>query len=64
LLHGLGAFIDINSVLSQLSRDTCHVGRVPSKDIFVVPEKVGECEFLFFREMGTDGRRLGGITGA
>jgi hypothetical protein len=64
LLHRLGAFIDINSVLSQLSRDTWHVGWLPSEDIFVVPEKVSEHEFLFFREVGTDGRRLGGITGS
>jgi hypothetical protein len=62
LLHRLGAFIDINSVLSQLSLNTWHVGQIPSEDIFVVPEKVGEHEFLFFREVGTDGRCLGGIT--
>jgi hypothetical protein len=64
LLHRLGAFIDINSVLSQLSRDTWHVGWLPSKDIFVVSEKVGEREFLFFREVGTDGHCLREITGA
>ena len=64
LLYRLGAFININSVLSQLSWDTWRVGRLPSEDIFVVMEKVGEREVLFFREVGTDGRRLGGITGA
>jgi hypothetical protein len=64
LLHRLGAFIDINFVLNQLSWDTRHVGRLPGEGIFVVPEKVGEREFLFFREVGTDGRCLGGITGA
>ena len=36
----------------------------PSEDIFVVPKKVGEREFLFCREVGADGCRLGGITGA
>ena len=64
MLHRLGAFIDIDSVLSQLSWDTWHGGRLPSEDIFVVPKKVGEREFLFCREVGADGCRLGGITGA
>jgi hypothetical protein len=62
LLHRLGAFVNINFVLSQLSWDTWHVGRLPSEDIFVVPKKVGEREFLFCREVGTDGRHFGGIT--
>jgi hypothetical protein len=52
----------INSVLSKLSWDTWHVGRFPSEDIFVVSKEVGECEFLFYREVGTDGRCFGGIT--
>jgi hypothetical protein len=47
LLHRLRAFIDINSVLNQLSRDTWHVGQLLSEDIFVVSKKVGEREFLF-----------------
>ena len=64
MLHRLGAFIDIDSVLSQLSWDTWHVDRLPSEDIFVVPKKVGESEFLFCREVGADGCRFGGITGA
>ena len=34
-------------MLSQLSWDTWHVGRLPSEDIFVVPKKAGEHEFLF-----------------
>jgi hypothetical protein len=42
----LSAFININSVLSQLSRDTWLVGWLPREDIFVVLKKVGECEFL------------------
>jgi hypothetical protein len=48
---------------SQLSWDTWHVGRLPSEDIFIVLKKVGEHEFLFCREVGTDGRCFGGITG-
>ena len=64
MFHWLGAFININYVLSQLPWDTWHVGRLPSEDIFVVPKKVGELEFLFCREVGTDGCRLGGVTGA
>ena len=51
-------------MLSQLSWDTWHVGRLPSEDIFVVPKKVGEREFLFYREVSTDGCRFGGITGS
>ena len=55
------SFININSVLSQLSWDTWHVGQLPSEDIFVVPKKVGERAFLFCREVSTDSGRLGGI---
>ena len=51
-------------MLSQLSWDTWHVGRLPSEDIFVVPKKVGEREFLFYREVDADGCLLGGIPGA
>jgi hypothetical protein len=47
LLDWFGAFIDINFVLNQLSWDTWHVSQLLSKDIFVVPKKVGEREFLF-----------------
>ena len=49
-------------MLSQLSWDPWHVGRLPSEDIFVVPEKVGEREFLFFWKVGTNKCCLGGIT--
>jgi hypothetical protein len=62
LLNWFGAFIDIDSVLSQLSWDTWHVGWLPSEDIFVVPKKVGEREFLFGQEVGADGRCLLRIT--
>ena len=47
MLHRFGAFIDIDSMLSQLSWDTWHIVWLPSEDIFVVPKKVGEREFLF-----------------
>ena len=47
-------------MLSQLFHDTWHVGHLASKDIFVVLKKVGEREFLFFRNLGTHGCRLGG----
>jgi hypothetical protein len=50
-------------MLSQLFRDTWHVSRLPSEDIFVIPKKVGERKFLFCREVGTDSHILGGITG-
>jgi hypothetical protein len=49
-------------VLSQLSWDTWHVGRLRSEDIFVVPKEVGEREFLFSREVGTDGSCLLRVT--
>jgi hypothetical protein len=62
LLNWFGAFIDIDSVLSQLFWDTWRVDRLPSEDIFVVPKKVGEREFLFGREVGADGRCLLRIT--
>jgi len=49
-------------MLCQLSRDSWHVDWLPSEDIFVFSEKVGERQFLFLGEVGTDGGRLGGIT--
>jgi hypothetical protein len=61
LLNRFGTFIQINSVLRQLSQDTWHVARLPSEDIVVVLKKVGECEFLFLRKVCTDGRHLGEI---
>ena len=48
-------------------RSRCFTGEnrwLPSEDIFVVPKKVGEREFLFCREVGVDGCCLGGITSA
>jgi hypothetical protein len=49
-------------MLSQLSRDTWHVGWLPSEDIIFFPKKIGELEFLFLKKVSTDGHRLGGIT--
>jgi hypothetical protein len=40
-----------------------HVSWLPSEDIFIVPEKVGEREFLFFWEVGTKECHLGRIIG-
>jgi hypothetical protein len=62
LLDWFGAFIDIDSVLSQLSWDTWRVDRLPSEDIFVVSKKVGEREFLFSGEVTTYGRCLLRVT--
>jgi hypothetical protein len=62
LFDWFGVSIDINSVLNQLSWDTWHVSWLPSEDIFVVQKKVGEREFLFSREVSTDGLYLLGIT--
>ena len=58
---GLESLLISILMLSQLSWDTWHVGRLPSEDIFVVPKKVGERAFLFCREVSTDSGRLGGI---
>ena len=49
-------------MLSQLSRNTRHISRLPCKDILVFPEKFGEHEFLLFGEVGADDNRLRGIT--
>jgi hypothetical protein len=49
-------------MLSQLSWDTWHVGRLSSEDIFVVLKKVGEREFLFSQEVSADDRYLLRIT--
>jgi hypothetical protein len=49
-------------VLSQLSWNTWHVGRLSRKDILVFFKKVSELKFLFLREVDTDDRRLGGVT--
>jgi hypothetical protein len=46
-------------VLSQLPRDSRHVGRAPCEDVGVVPEEAGEHEFLFGVEVGPDDDFLG-----
>jgi hypothetical protein len=46
-------------VLSQPPGDTGHVGLAPSEDIGVIPEEIGECEFLFGVEVGPDDDFLG-----
>jgi hypothetical protein len=46
-------------MLSQLLRDTGHVGRTPCEDVSIVPEETGEHEFLFGVEVGPDDDFLG-----
>jgi hypothetical protein len=46
-------------MLSQLPRDTRHVGRAPCEDVGVVPEETSEREILFGVEVGPDDDFLG-----
>jgi hypothetical protein len=46
-------------VLSQLPRDTGHVGWSLCEDDCVVPEETGECEFLFGIVVSPNGDFLG-----
>jgi hypothetical protein len=59
LLDRSSGLADFESVLSQLPRDSRHVGRTPCEDVGVVPEEAGEREFLFGVEVGPDGDFLG-----
>jgi hypothetical protein len=59
LLDRSSGLIDFKSVLSQLPRDSRHIGRTPCKDASVVPEEDGEREFLFGVEVGPDDDFLG-----
>jgi hypothetical protein len=54
LLDRSSGLVDFKSVLSQLPRDSRHVGWAPCKDVGVVPEEVGEREFLFGVEVSPD----------
>jgi hypothetical protein len=51
--------VNFKSVLSQLPGDARHVGWTPCEDVSVVPEEVGEREFLFGVEVGPDDHFLG-----
>jgi hypothetical protein len=46
-------------VLSQLPGDTGHIERPPCEDVGVVPEEIGDHEFLFGVEVGPDDDFLG-----
>jgi hypothetical protein len=47
MLDRSSGLVDFESVLSQLPRDSMHVGRTPCENVGVVPEEAGEREFLF-----------------
>jgi hypothetical protein len=61
LLDRSSGLVYFECVLSQLPRDTGHVGRAPREDISVVPKETGEREFLFGVEVGPDDDFLGCI---
>ena len=51
--------INVKSVLSEFSRDTQHVRRLPCKDVPVLTDELDECAFLFWIQVGTDDELLG-----
>jgi hypothetical protein len=59
LLDRSCSLVDFKRVLSQLPRDSSHVGRAPCEDVGIVPEEAGEREFLFGVEVGPDDDFLG-----
>jgi hypothetical protein len=59
LLDRSSSLVDLEFVLSQLPRDSRHVGWAPCKDVDVVPEEAGESEFLFGVEVSPDDDFLG-----
>jgi hypothetical protein len=59
LLDRSSSLVDFESLLSQLTRDSEHVGWAPCKDVGVVPEEAGEREFLFGVEVSPDDDFLG-----
>jgi hypothetical protein len=59
LLDRSRGLVDFKSVLSQLPRDTRHIGWTPCEDVSVVPEEAGERDFLFVVEVGPDDDFLG-----
>ena len=52
LLHRLGAWVDFQSMLSDLPRDAWHIRGFPRKDVLVIVEEVDERTFLFGGEHG------------
>jgi hypothetical protein len=61
LLDRSCGLIDFKCVLSQLPRDTRHIGWTPCENDSIVPEETGEHEFLFGVEVGPDDDFLGCI---
>jgi hypothetical protein len=61
LLDRSSSLVDFESVLSQLPRDSGHVGWNPCKDVGIVLEEGGEREFLFGVEVSPDDNFLGCI---
>jgi hypothetical protein len=59
LLDRSSGLVDFESMLSQLPRDSRHIGWTPCDDVSVVPKEAGEREFLFGVEVGPDDNFLG-----
>jgi hypothetical protein len=59
LLDRSYSLVDFKCVLSQLLRDSRHIGWTPCEEVSVVPEETGEREFLFRVEVGPDDDFLG-----
>jgi hypothetical protein len=59
LLDRSCGFVDFKCVLSQLPRDTRHIGWSPCENVSVIPEETSEREFLFGVEVGPDDNFLG-----
>ena len=58
LFHWLGAWIDLQGMLSDLTRNAWHIRGFPRKDVFVVAEEVNERDFLFRGKCGTNAYRF------
>jgi hypothetical protein len=59
LLDRSRGLANFESVLSQLPRNSRHIGWTPCEDVSVVPEEAGEREFLFGVEVSPDDDFLG-----
>jgi hypothetical protein len=58
LLDRLGAWPDLQGMLSDFPRNAWHIQRFPCKDVFVCMEEVDERAFLFGGERGADAHHL------
>jgi hypothetical protein len=54
--------IDLQFVLSQFSRDSRHIRRLPCEYISVILQKLDECAFLFVIQAGADDSGLAFIS--